>query len=93
MAGSTPVRSNRYHEVMSAIGPIRCTLAAPGVEVVTFRRSGLTIVNGGRLDGERFSTGGDPDAQHESACCLASGRRHRSILHRDDSVNRFAAAD
>lgn len=59
---------------MNATSPIRCSIAMPGVEVVTFRtESGQLVseIHGGRLNEETYtSEGGDPDAQHEKACRL-----------------------
>jgi hypothetical protein len=55
---------------------IRLTLAAPDVEVITLRAADgtfQTILNGGRLDGDRFTTADDPDAQHDAACLLVRG--------------------
>lgn len=59
---------------MSDATPFRCTIATPGVEVVTARAGNgtfVTTINGGRLDGERFTSHHDPDAEHDRACLLA----------------------
>lgn len=58
---------------MVAITPIRCTVAAPGVEVVTVRAAlgGFrTTIHNGPLDGESFA-GASADAQHDWAVRMA----------------------
>ncbi len=49
------------------------TIAAPGIEVVTEATATghVTAIHGGRLDGERFASAGDPEQQHHKACLLA----------------------
>jgi hypothetical protein len=63
-----------------------CTLAAHAVEVITLRGADgkvVSMLHGGRLDGERFVGEGDAADQHERACRLARlaawplGRRRR----------------
>lgn len=59
---------------MNVNEPVRCSLAAPGVEVVTVRVDGAAVstIHGGKLDGEEFKVGGeDADNQHYRACVLA----------------------
>lgn len=59
---------------MSTTEPVRCSLAAPGVEVVTVRVDGAAVstIHGGKLDGQEFKEGGeDMENQHYRACVLA----------------------
>lgn len=57
---------------MNASTELLCTIAAPGVEVITLRDVDdfVTTIHGGRLDGESFQCGSDPDGQHERVCRL-----------------------
>jgi hypothetical protein len=71
--------------------PTRCTVTAD-VEVITVRTADgrfETTLNGGRLDGERFTCARDPDAQHERACLLA---RMATWPHRRRSASGKARA-
>jgi hypothetical protein len=59
---------------MNAARLFRCSLATPGVEVVTSRAgdgSYTSQIHGGRLDGQHFTCFIDPEAQHEKVCRLA----------------------
>jgi len=58
---------------MTAFFETLCTVAAPGVEVVTEPTAAgwQTTIHGGKLDGERFPSAGDPEQQHHKACVLA----------------------
>jgi hypothetical protein len=51
----------------------RCSIAGPGLEVVTVRTEDGTFetqIHGGRLDGERFVCAEDADGQHEAAVVM-----------------------
>lgn len=52
-----------------------CSLACPGIEVVTVREDGaiVTTIHGGRLDGEQFrlDDAADLQTQHQRVCRLA----------------------
>ena len=88
-----PKQAVWYHQGMTA-AEILCTVAAPGVEVVTDQTATgwETVIHGGRLDGERFASAGDPEQEHRRACLLARmsgwGRRRVRVRGEGERVRR-----